>query len=263
MDPVSDPKRNLSRSQLKLIAIFFMFLNHFSEIFLPKGTLAADLLTGIGYFTMPVMCYLLAEGFHLTSSLRNYLMRLFVFALLSQFPYDLAFTKDAFLTFTNLNMIYTLWISLLLLTVHTRPFSEPLKWGLSLLLVLATIPADWGIFAPVFTLMFYYAGNTVKARKEVWALVVLTIGVNYAKWTAFTGPVLAAICVICFYQSPAGNTGLMGETSPAGNTGTAAESGTSGGTKKERASALSRWFFYLFYPLHLLLFGIIRVMMMR
>ena len=255
MDSVPDPKRSLSRNQLKLIALLFMFLNHFAVIFLPEDSFISDLLIGIGFFTMPVMCYLLAEGFLLTRSLKNYLLRLFVFALISQLPYDLAFTKDAVLKVTNLNMIYTLWISLLLLAVHTRPFSEPLKWGLSLLLVLATIPADWGIFAPVFTLMFYYAGNTAKARKEVWALVVLTIGVNYAKWTAVTGPLLAAVCVICFYQSPVRKNGIPSmepENLLPENE-----------NKKESASALSRWFFYLFYPLHLLLLGIIRVMLMR
>ena len=148
------------------------------------------------------MCYLLAEGIFLTRSVRRYLVRLFLFALLSQVPYDLAFTKDTVLTFTELNMIYTLWISLLLLIVHTRPFPEPVKWILSVLLVLATVSADWGILAPVFTLMFYFAGNTQKARREVWALTVIIIGVTFARWTAVIGPLLAAVCVVRFYKSP-------------------------------------------------------------
>ena len=235
MDPVPDPIRTISRSTLKFAGLFFMLLNHIAWIFLPEGSLARNLLTGLGYFTAPVMCYLLAEGIFLTRSVRRYLIRLFLFALLSQVPYDLAFTKDAVLTFTELNMIYTLWISLLLLIVHTRPFPEPVKWILSVLLVLATIRADWGILAPVFTLMFYFSGNTQKARREVWALTVIIIGVTFASWTAVIGPLLAAVCVVRFYKSPE-------------NT-----------DKKERVSALSQWFFYLFYPLHLLILGLIRI----
>ena len=79
-----------------------MLLNHIAGIFLPEDTFVCDLLTGIGYFTAPVMCYLLAEGIFLTRSVRRYLIRLFLFALLSQVPYDLAFAKDAVITFTEL-----------------------------------------------------------------------------------------------------------------------------------------------------------------
>ena len=259
MDPVPDPIRTISRSTLKFAGLFFMLLNHIAWIFLPEGSLARDLLTGPGYFTAPVMCYLLAEGIFLTRSVRRYLVRLFLFALLSQVPYDLAFTKDTVLTFTELNMIYTLWISLLLLIVHTRPFPEPVKWILSVLLVLATVSADWGILAPVFTLMFYFAGNTQKARREVWALTVIIIGVTFARWTAVIGPLLAAVCVVRFYRSPLEQTSISQENTeekPVSPEGNEPEEKTK---KKERVSALSQWSFYLFYPLHLLILGLIRI----
>ncbi len=263
MDPVPDPVRTISRNTLKLAAIFFMLLNHIAWIFLPEDTFVCDLLTGIGYFTAPVMCYLLAEGIFLTQSVRRYLLRLFLFALLSQVPYDLAFTKDTVITFTGLNMIYTLWISLLLLMVHTRPLPEPVKWILSVLLVLATVLADWGILAPVFTLMFYFAGNTQKAKREVWALVVLITGITFAKWTAAIGPLLAAVCVVCFYKSPLDLSAGSPEDAEAGQAEREGQAEKAGqkekGNKKERVSALSQWFFYLFYPLHLLILGLIRI----
>ena len=255
MDPVPDPARTISRSTLKLAAIFFMLLNHIACIFLPESSLVRDLLIGLGYFTAPVMCYLLAEGIFLTRSVLRYLIRLFLFALLSQVPYDLAFTEGAVLTFTELNMIYTLWISLILLMVHTRPFPEPVKWVLSVLLVLATIRADWGILAPVFTLMFYFAGNTQKARREVWALTVIIIGVTFASWTAVIGPLLAAVCVVRFYRSPLEHASISPEKGIPPEKNGQEETAH----KKERVSALSQWFFYLFYPLHLLILGLIRI----
>ena len=90
MDAVPGPARTLSRRTLKLAALFFMLLNHIAWIFLPEDSLACGLLTGLGYFTAPVMCYLLAEGVFLTRSVLRYLFRLLLFALLSQVPYDLA-----------------------------------------------------------------------------------------------------------------------------------------------------------------------------
>ena len=260
MDPVPDPVRTISRNTLKLAAIFFMLLNHIAWIFLPEDTFVCDLLTGIGYFTAPVMCYLLAEGIFLTQSVRRYLLRLFLFALLSQVPYDLAFTKCTVITFTDLNMIYTLWVSLMLLTVHTRPFPEPVKWFLSVLLVLATVRADWGILAPVFTLMFYFAGNTQKARREVWALTVIIIGVTFSSWTAVIGPILAAVCVVRFYRSPLEQASGSPEDAAKDQEEAGQENaGKKSVYKKERFSALSQWFFYLFYPLHLLILGLIRI----
>ena len=247
MDP------SLTRTHLKTAAVFTMALNHFAAVFLPEDSLPFALLTGIGYFTAPVMCFLLAEGILLTRSLKRYLLRLFAFALVSQLPFDLAFTKGAVLSFVRLNMLFTLGMSLLLLAVHIRPFSEPVKWGLSLLIILATIPADWGILAPVFTLMFYYAftgyrspadghpalqapGAGSSRLREVWALVVLIFALTMRHFSPLflTGPVLAAVCVLCFYRG-------------------------ADAQKKERPRTLSKWFFYLFYPLHLLLLGVLRL----
>ena len=103
------------RGQIKLAAVVLMTLNHIAEIFLGRGSLLYNLLTGIGFFTAPVMCYFLVEGFRYTRNRKNYGLRLFVFALLSQFPFSLAF-HDMIRTFSiplYLNMICTLFICFL------------------------------------------------------------------------------------------------------------------------------------------------------
>ena len=53
----------LTRDAIKMIAMLTMFFNHFSHVFLTAGTYPAEFLKGIGYFTAPVMCYFLVEGF--------------------------------------------------------------------------------------------------------------------------------------------------------------------------------------------------------
>ena len=99
--------RGLTRDAIKMIAMLTMFFNHFSHVFLTAGTYPAEFLKGIGYFTAPVMCYFLVEGFYKTSSRRAYAKRLFVFALVSQVPYFLAFNREA----AVLNMMFSLLFS--------------------------------------------------------------------------------------------------------------------------------------------------------
>lgn len=108
--------RGLTRDAIKMIAMLTMFFNHFSHVFLTAGTYPAEFLKGIGYFTAPVMCYFLVEGFYKTSSRRAYAKRLFVFALVSQVPYFLAFNREA----AVLNMMFSLLFSFLILCVSRR-----------------------------------------------------------------------------------------------------------------------------------------------
>ena len=111
--------RGLTRDAIKMIAMLTMFFNHFSHVFLTAGTYPAEFLKGIGYFTAPVMCYFLVEGFYKASSRRAYAKRLFVFALVSQVPYFLAFNREA----AGLNMMFSLLFSFLILCVfHGEAF---------------------------------------------------------------------------------------------------------------------------------------------
>ena len=99
------------RSRVKLLALLCMSLNHFAHIFLPGSSPLAMVLTGIGYFTAPVMCMYLVDGYFYTHSRRGYLKRLLITALLSQLPFWLAFRIPF-----QLNMLFSLTFCLLLLT---------------------------------------------------------------------------------------------------------------------------------------------------
>ena len=56
------------RSRVKLLALLCMSLNHFAHIFLPGSSPLAMVLTGLGYFTAPVMCMYLVDGYFYTRS---------------------------------------------------------------------------------------------------------------------------------------------------------------------------------------------------
>ena len=75
-------KRGMNRDTIKYIAMITMLLNHVSFIFLEPGTVLAEILTAVGYFTAPVMCYFLVEGMTYTRSPKKYGQRLLLKSLI-------------------------------------------------------------------------------------------------------------------------------------------------------------------------------------
>ena len=72
---------HLNANQLKIIAIAAMTIDHAAAIFLPHGLLKM-ILRCIGRLAAPIMCYMIAEGYHHTSNRKSYLLRLILFALI-------------------------------------------------------------------------------------------------------------------------------------------------------------------------------------
>ena len=78
-------KKCISQEMLKIIACVTMLLDH----------IGATMVSGyglriIGRIAFPIYCFLLVEGFTYTRNKAKYAMRLFVFALISEVPFDLA-----------------------------------------------------------------------------------------------------------------------------------------------------------------------------
>jgi hypothetical protein len=236
----------LNRDVIKYLAMLTMLLNHISTIFMQSGDLLAEIFLDLGYFTAITMCYFLVEGFEYTHSKEKYAMRLFVFALLSQIPYSLAFTQNGILEFENLNMLFTLLVCFGILLVVERVTNKALKIVYILALVFFSVVCDWAILAPVFTLLFIWSHRAKSREKYAFLFSMLLFGAfNFAGGLgrfpvqtniiyalgSMAGIALAGIVLMFFYN----------------------------GKRMERAKIFSKWFFYLFYPVHLLILGLIRV----
>lgn len=233
--------RVLNRDEIKYIAMLTMLLNHIAHIFLTEGTFLYEVLEDIGFFTAPVMCFFLVEGYGYTRSKARYGVRLFLFATLSQIPFRLAFPDS------GMNMIYTLFCCFLILLVMEYVDILPLRRGLVLLLTLATLTGDWAVVAPVLTASL--AACWGNRRRMAWcfggnALIFSMLNIqNYmlggqGDWTFYAvfhgalsglGIIAAGVAVLVFYN----------------------------GERAKRGRTFSQYFFYLFYPVHLLvLYGI-------
>lgn len=152
------PKRNLSGSTLKLIGICTMLIDHVAAVLLVRlildgywgmvyagGTqtikewLQDHVLLHYGYYAMraigriafPIFIFLLIEGFEKTGNRWKYAMRLGMFALLSEIPFDLAFRAEV-LEFTYQNIFFTLLIGFLAMmlvdAIQKKPWGITGKW---------------------------------------------------------------------------------------------------------------------------------------
>lgn len=227
--------RGISGSTIKIIAIITMFIDHTAAIVLHSiicklpefdSTLYKVylIMRDIGRIGFPCFCFLLIEGFMYTRNRAKYAIRLALFAIISEVPFDLAFNKKV-LEFTYQNVFFTLLIGLLTITVLDAIIHKA-KWN--------------KVFKIVLGIVVFVAGlKLAKVLKTDYdAIGVLTITVMYF---------LRKNKNACMYG------GCMALTIPMiqeayaflGMIPIAFYNGTRGLKMK--------YFFYIFYPAHLLI----------
>lgn len=235
----------LNRDTIKYIAMFTMLLNHVANVFLPSGILK-EALIDIGYFTAITMCYFLVEGYEYTRSKKKYTLRLFIFAVVSEIPFCLAFTDEGYIEFHGMNMIFTLFLCFLIIGIRDKVKNITLGNIMIMALIIVSIFSDWAMVAPLFTLYFIDAKGNHKEIVKAYAKGALLFGgINLSMlygevpiWQnvlCTLGGMLAigasGVCIVCFYN----------------------------GKRMEKGRTFSKWFFYIFYPAHLLIIGLLRI----
>ena len=179
-------KIGLSKSVLQIIAIITMFVDHIWLVGPVWGVYTPVFYTItklIGRITIVIMCYFVAEGFHKTKDLSKYIIRMAVFAAIAQIPYYLAkhgltitgnFNGLVVSMFYDRNVIFTLFVSLCLLTVLKSDYSLIVKLiGIVAALILAKT-SDWSYYAVLWVIGFgLFYGN--KKKQLIWAAVVVII----------------------------------------------------------------------------------------
>jgi hypothetical protein len=221
-------KYKLDGFSLKLIAVAAMTVDHISAVFFPTEIW----MRLIGRLTMPIMAFLIAEGYHYTRSVKKYLLRLLIFAVISQAPYMLAFG------ITNLNVMFTLSISVLLLAIETSHMSNILRMLLTFSLLLFSVFCDWSLFGVLFVYIFYRFRGNFKRQAIAFCIVVM-IQLSVHALLSFSSRNYSYLV----------------------NAGTLATLPILSVYNLRRGSDV-RYFFYIYYPAHLAVIALLRHLVM-
>ena len=166
----------MSRDSIKMVAMLTMLIKHIANVFLPAGQPLTNLCLCIGYFTAVTMCFFLVEGYGCTRSKRRYAGRLLGFAVLAQLPYQLAFPANGIAGFVQFNMLFTLLLCFLVLLVQEKIQDRVLRGVCIVLLLCASLFCDWALLAPLFTLLFAWAGGNRTRQKAAFGAAALLYG---------------------------------------------------------------------------------------
>lgn len=244
-------KKGLNGSVLKLIAVFTMLIDHIAAAWLLRAMYAGPTVldnalvtwlfrTGhimeiyngmrtIGRIAFPIYCFLLVEGFEHTKNWKKYAQRLGLFALISEIPFDLAF-HSTYLNMEYQNVFFTLLIGLLTIVIYHRvEMQESVNYLARYVLQMGVLLVGMGVAELLGT--------------DYGAKGILCIMVLYIFREKRIYQVVAGCFSFCWWELPA----VIAFVPIALYNG-------------ERGWKL-KYFFYLFYPLHLLLIYIVCVAM--
>lgn len=156
----------MTTSMLKVIAILLMLIDHTGAVIFPE----AIILRLIGRLSFPIFAYLIVVGYTKTKSFSKYLIRLVIFAALSQIPFSLAFGEKLiilsfsdFLSFfvgspnPHLNVFFTLALGLLSIRTWDKQESElgRIIIILSLAITANVLHTDYNMYGIAMILAFY------------------------------------------------------------------------------------------------------------
>lgn len=249
-----EKKKGLTASALKYIAVITMVFDHFGAAILEKilnnygmsqlkdtndimtffsnNKMALNvyiidtILRLIGRLSFPIFCFLIVEGFLHTRNIRKYIGRMFIIAIISEIPFDLA-SKGKVLEFTSQNTIFTLLIGLCVLwcmdSLKNKVKNRILQIIAAAFVIAAgsviaiLIKSDYSFYG-ILVISLMYLLQSHKMIGSCLGSIVLCIN-NLMEITTFFN-----MLILGKYN------GLRGKS--------------------------NKWFFYIFYPAHLLILGI-------
>jgi hypothetical protein len=202
----------------------------------------------IGRIAFVLYAYLIVEGFFHTRDRRKFLMRLGVSALISEIPFDLAFKNTCFY-WNSQNVFFTLFLGVLALSAWEWFGKRNNVWGQYAAVLVCSAAAylmktDY-VYTGVLLIFVLYCTHDLRPVFQIssvaavllfgtWSANCLRYGDSFSVQYLFTFSLremygMAAFVPIAYYNG-------------------------------QRGSQLPKWFWYGFYPAHLLLlYGIAKV----
>ena len=216
----------MNSTNLKIIACVTMLIDHIGAVLLP------DLLflRLIGRVAFPIFAFLIAQGYIHTHNSKKYLIRLFIFALISEIPNNLAFKGQPICLGSTLNIFFTLFLGLLAIYIYDHYKKLSIIPLIIIVVVAHYFKVDYGIYGIAMIFSFYFFRDDF--YKQMFGLCLVSLGYegyiyirdNYINYVQMYS--LASLIILYFYNGKKGYN--------------------------------LKYLFYFFYPVHLIILTLIR-----
>lgn len=238
---------------LKWVAIAAMLIDHTAAV---MGGLFPfswyDPMRNVGRMAFPIFAYGIAQGCVYTHSARRYLGRLLLFAVLSEIPYRLALEAGS-RSFGLHNVFFTLFAGAACCQIVKFCKSKGKHWAWAavvpvgaIVLLCEILGTDYGGFGVLCVLLPYLFWESKPARIIALGSVVAFLYVVVSHFQGFSYP-------LWWMENPSALGGMLRQTLFAlAGVGLIALYNGQPGSKK------GKWFFYVFYPAHLLALWLLR-----
>lgn len=207
---------------LKIFAIITMTIDHMGLTLFNNNLI----LRTIGRIAMPIFAFQVAIGFKKTSSKPKYILRMFITALISEFPLIFMLNSAGF-AHSTLNICFTFTFALT--SLYFMDLGKTNKFfflaALFSLLLSLFIPMDYGLYSILLVLLFYFFDN----QKLYYTFGMILIALTYYVFEKSYIQVFMLLSLPFLYLY-----------------------------NGKKGKSLKYWF-YAFYPLHMLIIALIRI----
>lgn len=236
---------DFSSSTLHLIAMTTMLLDHmWATLFMHQ-----EWMTCVGRIAFPIFAFMIVEGYFHTHNLKKYVLRMLGFAVISEIPFDLVYSGQWFYPFHQ-NVLWTFLIAIAGIWCMEKFRSKNKKW----LMVLGDI---WMV------LLGFMLGMILMT--DFYGTGVLTVFVFYffrqKKWWSYLGQVIVLYWInvelLGGYYYPIQIFGMEFELIQQGIALLALIPIWLYHGRKGIKSKVFQYGCYAFYPVHLLILGLL------
>jgi len=215
-DPLMHRTYDVGRELLKWAALATMTLDHVGAVLYPECLTCRY----IGRLSFPLFAYLLILGLETTRSVKHYFARIFLFAWISQVPFSLAMGVAPW---DWLNIFFTLSAGVLFIELHKK---GNYLW-LLLLVAAEVLHFDFGLYGLLAIGCFYF----LRSNRIVGVIAFVTLNLVYIPVSSHQLLALLALPPILLHDSGRFHMEEIGQ--------------------KLDYSRWKKYFFYVYYPLHL------------
>ena len=167
----------LTSFALHIMAMVFMIFDHLWGVFATDGYLW---MTCIGRLTYPIFAFMIVEGYFHTKNLKKYVLRLLIFALISEIPFNLVMSSS-WIAPLHQNVLWTFLIGILLIFLNEKANKKAL-W-VRILVFIGT--ALLGCLLGIITFVDYNHGGVL--------IILMFYVFRERKWWALLGQ------IVCLY----------------------------------------------------------------